>query len=199
MQNSIWKALGLYREKAVSGKRHTPWTVKSRTLELDAHPRLRVWRHEVALPDGREVADFWRIDVPDYAMMAVFTEDGRLILERHYRHGVEGVTLTLPAGGIEPGEAPLAAAKRELMEETGHIAESWQSLGDYVLGANGRFCKAHLFLAKGAKQVAQPNSGDLEDTELLFMTREEALKALKNGEIAVLSCAATLALALLEE
>ncbi|CAA6603417.1 putative NUDIX hydrolase [Rhodospirillaceae bacterium LM-1] len=183
----------------MSGKRHAPWRVTNRQLELDAHPRLRVWRHEIALPDGREVKDFWRIEVPDYAMMAVWTHDGRLILERHYRHGVGDVTLTLPAGGLEPGEEPLAAAKRELLEETGYLAENWSKLGDFVLGANGRFCKAHLFMAEGGVQIAQPDSGDLEDTELVFYSREQAVAALKNGEIAVLSCAATLAMALLEE
>lgn len=183
----------------MSGKGLSPWTVTARHLELDQAPRLRVWRHELRLPDGREVPDFWRVEVPDYAMMAVWTEDGRLIVERHYRHGVGGVTLSLPAGGIEPGEEPLTAAQRELMEETGHRAQEWRPLGDFVLGANGRFCKAHLFLAKGARQVAEPNSGDLEDTELLYFTRDEAIRALQGGEIAVMSCAATLALALLAE
>ncbi|MDK9722574.1 MAG: NUDIX hydrolase [Rhodospirillales bacterium] len=182
----------------MSGKRLAPWTVEASDLELDAHPRLRVWRQRVGLPDGRQVDDFWRIEVPDYAMMAVFTADGRLILERHYRHGVGQVTLTLPAGGLEAGEDPLEAAKRELLEETGHRAPDWRSLGGYVLGANGHFCRGHLFLAKGAVKVALPNSGDLEETELVYFTRQEALTALKNGEITVLSCAATLALALLE-
>lgn len=182
----------------MSGKRLALWTTLASDLELDAHPRLRVWRQRVGLPDGRQVDDFWRIEVPDYAMMAVFTADGRLIFERHYRHGVGAVTLTLPAGGLEAGEDPLAAAKRELLEETGHQASEWKSLGGYVLGANGHFCRGHLFLARGAVKVAEPNSGDLEETELVYLTPAEALTALKNGEIAVMSCAATLSLALLE-
>lgn len=183
----------------MNGKSLSPWTVKARHLELDRSPRLRVWRHDIQLPDGREVADFWRVEAPDFAMMAVWTLDGRLIFERHYRHGVEGVTLTLPAGGIEPGEDPLAAAQRELMEETGHVALDWRSLGSFVLGANARYCRAHLFVAKGARQVAQPNSGDLEETELLFLERDEAIRALKSGEIAIMSCAAALSMALLAE
>jgi len=183
----------------MTGKRLAPWRVEKRTLELDAHPRLRVWRHEVLLPDGQRVEDFWRVEVPDYAMMAVETVDGRFILERHYRHGVEDITLSLPAGAIEPGEEPLAAAKRELMEETGHEADSWRSLGAFVLGANGRFCQAHLFHATGARQVAEPRSGDLEETELLYVSRDEAVSALRDGRLAVLSCAATLAIALLKE
>jgi ADP-ribose pyrophosphatase len=182
----------------MSGKRHVPWKVKERSLVLDHPPRIRIWRDEVELPDGRLVPDFWRIEVPDYAMMAVWTTEGRLIFLRHYRHGVGGVTLTLPAGGLEPGEDGLAAAQRELMEETGYKAQDWKSLGSYVLGANGRFCKGHLFTAKGAVKVAEPNSGDLEDTEILFLTREQALEALKRGELAVMTCAANLALALLE-
>ncbi|MBF0166481.1 MAG: NUDIX hydrolase [Alphaproteobacteria bacterium] len=183
----------------MTGKRLAPWRVLGRSLELDGSPRIRVWKEEILLPDGRRIDDFWRVDVPDYAMIAVETEEGQVILERHYRHGVGDVTLTLPAGGIEPGEAPLAAARRELLEETGHKAAQWRALGSYVLGANGRFCTVHLFHATGARKVAEPCSGDLEETEILLVSRKEALAAMRDGRIAVLSCAATLALALLGE
>ena len=59
----------------------------------------------------------------DFAVVVAVTEQGELVIERQYRHGIEKVIWELPAGAIEPGEDPQEAAKRELLEETGYKAE----------------------------------------------------------------------------
>ena len=97
---------------------------------------------------------------------------------------------------LEPDEAPLDAAKRELLEEMGYAASEWVSLGSHILDPNRGIATVHLYLALNARQVAEPDSDDLEDQELLFLTRAELEKALKANEFKVLAWSAVVALAL---
>ncbi len=159
-------------------------------------PWLRVHSETVRLPTGQEIGDFHRVELLDYALMIVQREDGRLILIRQYKHGLREVSLTPPAGGLNPGEDPLETAKRELMEETGHEATGWTKLVAMVAHANQRCCVGHVFHATSARQVAAPNSGDLEEQELVYLTREETVAAIRNGEVISASALAALSLVL---
>jgi ADP-ribose diphosphatase len=115
---------------------------------------------------------------------------------RQVKYAVEGTTLGSVGGYLDPGEDPLAAAKRELREETGHQAAEWTSLGRYPVDGNRGCGVGHLYLARGARRVADPNADDLEEQELLTLTRDEVETALLAGEFRVLSWAAAMALAL---
>ena len=109
---------------------------------------------------------------------------------------MEGTSLAPVAGMMEPGEDPLEAAKRELLEETGFRASDWMTLGSYKVDPNRGVGIRHFFLAHNAEQVAEPDSDDLEDQRLLFLTCSELETALEAGEFKVLSWAAVVALAL---
>ena len=97
---------------------------------------------------------------------------------------------------VEPGEEPLQTAKRELLEEAGCVSEHWASLGSLVVDPNRGVGKVDLFLALDAQQIAVPESDDLEEQELLFLSRQELEQALMAGEFKVLSWAACIAMAL---
>ena len=100
---------------------------------------------------------------------------------RCYRHAIGEVTLTMPGGMIEKGESPLAGIQREFLEETGYVAKEWKSLGAFV-GNSTRGCGTyHLFFATGAYSLGEPDSGDLEELELLLWTPEEAELAIDDG------------------
>ena len=88
------------------------------------------------------------------------------------------------------------AAQRELLEETGHEATDWLSLGSYLVDPNRGMATGHLFLARGAHYVTPRDADDLEEQELLLLTREEIESALEKGEIKVLAWAAAVAFAL---
>lgn len=172
------------------------WTVvDSREVYADP-PWLRVHSETVRLPTGQEVKGFHQVTLLDYALMIVEREDGRLILIRQYKHGVRDISLTPPAGGLNPGEDPLDTAKRELMEETGYEAPHWWKLQEIVTHANQRCSVGHLYYATGARQVAEPNSGDLEEQELVYLTREEVIAAIRNGEVMTSSALAALSVVL---
>ncbi|MEK9662928.1 MAG: NUDIX hydrolase, partial [Alphaproteobacteria bacterium] len=148
----------------------------------------------VALPDGRVVDDFHRVVVPDFTVMVVENEAGELLFLRQYKHGLGAVSLTLPAGHIDAGEAPVAAAARELLEETGHVAEDWRTLGRFVVNGNQRCGTAHIFAASGARPVQPPDAGDLEEMEMVALDRAAAAAALQEGAIGILPHAAALSL-----
>lgn len=71
------------------------------------------------LSDGTVIEPFYVNHIPDFAVIVPVTEEGKIVLVRQYRHGVEEVLLELPAGCMEPGEEPEVSAHRELSEETG--------------------------------------------------------------------------------
>src|SRR5439155_1249714 len=127
-------------------------------------PWIEVFEEHIRLPDGRLVDDFYSIRLPDFVVIAPVTEDGRLVLVRHYRHGPRRVTHSLPSGFIEGAESPGEAAKRELLEETGYAAGEWSALGSFVVDGNRRCGLEHVFLATGARRVSEPSSADLAES-----------------------------------
>jgi ADP-ribose pyrophosphatase len=172
-----------------------PWRILSRRILLERPPWLTVGEQDVELPDGTVLRGFNWIATRPFAIVVPLLEGDRTILARSFKLGVGATSLSLPAGYLEEGEEPLAAAKRELLEETGCEAAEWIPLGRYVIDGNYGSGAMHAFLAKGARKVQDPASGDHEEQELLVMPFSEAIAKLRNGEVAQLSTAAALGLA----
>lgn len=89
---------------------------------------LRVVRDTVELPDGSSTSRELVLH-PGAVMVVPLLDDGRLVMERQYRHAVGQVMTEFPAGKIDPGEDRLACARRELLEETGYTAREWALAG----------------------------------------------------------------------
>lgn len=159
---------------------------------------MEVGVERVELPDGRVVDEFLWVKTRDFAMAIALTPEGRVVLERSYKHGPRRVALSLPAGYVQPGEMPDQTAQRELREETGYTSDEWRPLGSFTVDGNYGVCTAHIFLARNARQSSEaggPGHDDLEEIEVLTLTLEDAVAAVARGEIAQLSSAAALALA----
>ena len=93
---------------------------------------LHVFSDNVELPDGKQAVREYIRHFGAVCMVPV-TEDGKVILERQFRYPLGRVFTEIPAGKLDsPDEDRLAAAKRELLEETGITADNWQCIGDYV-------------------------------------------------------------------
>ena len=173
------------------------WKTISRDTVLDLGPFLKVERHTIALPSGEIIEDWPWLDTPDYVNIAVITDEEEYLCFRQTKYSVRGTTLAPVGGYVEPGEEPLATAKRELMEETGYIAEQWEYLGEFSVDGNRGNGIAHFFLARNARQVAEPDADDLEEQILLKLTRVEVEAAVARGAFKVLPFQAIMALALL--
>jgi len=89
---------------------------------------LHVLRDTVRLPDGKHATREYVIH-PGAVMIVAQLDDGRIVLERQYRYPVQSVMLEFPAGKLDSGEASLACAQRELLEETGYTARQWARAG----------------------------------------------------------------------
>jgi len=89
---------------------------------------LDVRRDTVTLPDGTEATREYIVH-PGAVAVVPLLDDGRLLMERQFRYPVGRVMLEFPAGKIDPGEAPLRCAVRELAEETGYRASEWARAG----------------------------------------------------------------------
>jgi len=164
---------------------------------LYAHrPWLEVAVEKIELPDGRVVDEFLHLVARDFVVVVPFTPDGRIVTIRSYKHGPRRVSLALPAGLLDGNEPPDDAARRELLEETGYEAASWERIGSYVVESNYGLNTEHAFIARGARKVREPRSGDLEEIRVELHTRDELIAAIRSGDIALLSSAAAIGLAL---
>lgn len=143
---------------------------------------LDVRRDRVRLPDGSEgVREY--VMHPGAVVIIPVLPTGKLIFERQYRYPVSRVMLELPAGKIDPNEAPLLTAKRELMEEAGYTAEEWSHLGTMhpTIGyANERI---EIFMARGLVSLGQNQLDEGEFLELLELTLDEAMDAVRQGDL----------------
>ena len=154
------------------------WESLTKESILVKKPWFEVFREEVRLPDGKIVPEYFGIEMPHYATVFAVTEERRIMILRCYRHAIGEVTLTMPGGMIEEGEFPLEGIQREFLEETGYVATEWKSLGSFM-GNSTRGCGTYyLFFANGAYSVQEPDSGDLEDLELLLLSAQEVEQAL---------------------
>lgn len=143
---------------------------------------LKVYRDNVTLPDGNpSVREVIRL----YGAVGVLplTKDGRVVIERQFRYPVNDITIEIPAGKLDgPEEDHLAAAKRELLEETGITAQEWIPMGIYYPSPAYTDEKIILYLAKDLQYGSQ----QLDDGEFLnvdFVPLKELVDMVMNGEI----------------
>ena len=163
-----------------------PWITLDRRVEFSGGPIREIARETVQLPDGRIIPDYYTARMGDYALVYAVTLEGKVLMLRQYKHGVARVCLTFPGGYVAPGEDPAFAAERELVEETGYQGTMLTRLGSFVTNANQGCNTAHMFRIDGCKQVAAPNSGDLEEMELAQFTPGELLTSSRFEEMGVL-------------
>jgi ADP-ribose pyrophosphatase len=135
----------------------------------------------VRLPNGHCI-DLEIIHHPGGAAAAAIDAQQRVCLIRQYRHAAGGWIWELPAGRLEPGEPALATAQRELIEETGTSAQSWQSLGDYVSSPGVFDETVHLFLARELHSVKMAHEA-AELIEVHWLDLEEACTRALDGHI----------------
>ena len=173
------------------------WRTLARRTILAYSKFLRVEEHLVELPDGQRIDDWPWVVTPDYVNVVAITEAGDFLCFRQTKYAIPGVTMAIVGGYLEPGEEPLAAAQRELLEETGYADGAWRSLGSFVVDANRGCGTAYFYLARGVRPVAAPDADDLEEQELLLLSRAEIEAALAANAFTGLPYAATVALALL--
>jgi ADP-ribose pyrophosphatase len=161
------------------------WKTLTRALEFERAPYLRVWRESVEVEPGHVIEDFWQVELRPFVLVVPVLADGRILTQSAYRHGARRVCLGFPGGFIDPGESPEQAARRELAEETGLVADELRLLGDFYDNGNQRGCHGHYFLANGCRAGADRVNCPTEVAEDRLFWPAEIDAALDEGSFAI--------------
>jgi 8-oxo-dGTP pyrophosphatase MutT (NUDIX family) len=167
-----------------------------RSERLLETPYFALRSDKLRLPGGAVKDPYYVVERPDAAIIFPLTGEGEAVLVRQYRPPLERMELGLPAGLVEEGERPEAAARRELLEETGYSGGEWEPLGALASSPSLKDNWAYLFLARGVEEMAPPDPDEHELVETVRVPVGELLGLIRAGEIVSSSGVAAVMLAL---
>lgn len=153
------------------------------SVEVESNRVFRVRKDTALSPVTGKEHDFHVIDAPDWVNVVAVTTGGDIVLIKQYRHGIRSVTIEVPGGMIDPGESPLEAAKRELLEETGYEAQSWQLIGQVVPNPAIQDNRCYTYLAGSAVKIKEPEFDNTEDIETYTAAANDVTSMVKEGKI----------------
>jgi len=142
---------------------------------------LKIDRDRVELPNGRST-DLEMVRHPGAAAIVPFVSDEDILMVRQFRYAAAGFILEVPAGTLNPGEAPEACARREVEEEVGHRAGRLDKLGAIFTTPGFTDEVIHLYVARDLAPVRQ----NLDHDEVLTVERlpfRRALELIRSGGI----------------
>ena len=167
-----------------------------RSERLLETPYFALRSDKLRLPGGAVKDPYYVVERPNAAIIFPLTGEGEAVLVRQYRPPLERMELGLPAGLVEEGEKPEAAARRELLEETGYSGGEWEPLGALASSPSLKDNWAYLFLARGVEEMAPPDPDEHELVETVRVPVGELLGLIRAGEIVSSSGVAAVMLAL---
>ncbi|MEM1448368.1 MAG: NUDIX hydrolase [Planctomycetota bacterium] len=123
------------------------------------------------------------VETPDWVNIVALTPEREIVVVRQHRFGTNAPTIEIPGGMIDPGEAPLDAAVRELREETGYEAESWTPLGHVAPNPAFLDNTCFHFLAEGCRPTSEQDQDPGEDIVVDTMTQAQIIEGIAGGAI----------------
>ena len=153
-----------------------------RSEYLIKRPWLTARRDELELPDGRIIPEYYVLEYPDWVNIIAIDKEGRMILVRQYRHGLQRTNFELVAGVLEKGEDSMTAARRELLEETGYAGGEWYELMQVSANTSTMTNLTHCFVAVGVEKVSVQHLDATEDLEVYTFTQDEVKEMIRHGE-----------------
>ncbi len=143
---------------------------------------LKVRKDKVSLPNGQSSTREYIVH-PGAVVVLAILDNGNLLFERQFRYPLRRVFLELPAGKIDAGESILETAKRELREETGYAANSWEHLGVMhpCIGYSDE--RIEIFLARELHLLGEKQLDHNEFLDVIEISPQEAREAVWSGRI----------------
>ncbi|MEO7310126.1 MAG: NUDIX hydrolase [Chitinophagaceae bacterium] len=156
--------------------------VSSEYLVQETWFKLR--KDQVMKSNGQVMPAYYVLEYSNWASVFPVTTDGKVILVRQYRYGIEQWSMEVPGGIMDPGETdPMEAAKRELLEETGYSCK--EIIQTAVVAPNPATSNnlMYCFLATGCERTHQQEFDEHEELEVLLVGLDELKQMLRENKI----------------
>jgi 8-oxo-dGTP pyrophosphatase MutT (NUDIX family) len=125
-----------------------------------------IYRERLRSPVTGGEHPFDIVETPDWVNVVALTAENRVLLIRQYRAGTRSVTTEIPGGTVDEGETPLAAARRELEEETGYTSDDWAEIGSVEPNPAFQTNTTYTFLARDARRTGRQRFDETEAIEV---------------------------------
>jgi len=159
-----------------------PWKVID-----SSHPRKNLRVDCCELPNGK-IIETMILEYSTWATVVAITKNQEVVLIKQYRHGAGKVIWEFPGGVVDPGESPMQAAKRELLEESGYAViqendSSWAETGAVSPNPDTHTNKIHTFLALDVERVAAQDLDATEEIDVYLIPLDEVIRMATRGEL----------------
>ena len=135
-------------------------------------------------PDGKIVSPYYVYEFPTWVTAVALTEDGKVILERQYRHGIGETNYEIPGGCVDDTDKNYEEAiARELLEETGYTFTHYEYLGKTCANPSTNNNWMHMYLATGGKKVKEQELDHNEDIDIHLASLDELKQLLRDNQI----------------
>lgn len=143
-----------------------------------------VTEHRRRSPRTGELHDFYVLESSDWVNIVPLTAEQRVVMIHQYRHGIGEFTLEIPGGMVDADDpSPLAAARREMREETGYDSDDVVALGVIHPNPAIQANRCHTFLARGAELRSAVSFDSTEETEVVLVPLDEIPRLIREGAI----------------
>lgn len=160
----------------------TPWLrLASTDIIRDRWIRLRADRCQLA--SGQIIEPYYVMEEPEWVHVVALNAAREILLVRQYRYAGNAPGYELPGGTSDAGEELLVAAQRELLEETGCVAENWRHVGGAFANPARQNNRIHCFLAENATIAAPQKLDATEEIAFEFVPPQRVLDLIAHGEI----------------
>ncbi|MDP0500231.1 MAG: NUDIX hydrolase [Verrucomicrobiota bacterium JB022] len=143
----------------------------------------RVYRRGFRHPVRETEGDFFVFDMPDWVVALPVTRDRKVVLVQQFRFGMNALTWEFPAGLIDPGEAPMVAAQRELREETGYAGPQARYLGEGWPNPALQNNRCHFVLVEEAEKAMDAAWEPFEELAVVALPLDELWQWFQEGKI----------------
>src|SRR5688572_21347802 len=158
-----------------------PWELLDSNVAFE-NRWWKIVQETVKLPDGSVTDDYYVNHSSGGAVVFAVTESGNVVVNRQYKHGAREIVDELAVGRVDGGDADgLETAKRELLEETGYGEGEWEKLATTVTNPTSSTSRIHVFLARGVRKLAEPQSDPRETVEVREVPPKEFMEMLMDG------------------
>jgi len=146
-------------------------------------PVMNVLTSQVVCKRSDQKRFFYRLEFSPWVNIVAVTKSKQIVCIRQYRFGSGRLEVEIPGGAVEPGEDPLDAGVRELLEETGYSGENARIIGKVCPNPAIQDNYCYTVLVENAIQTSEPRPDDMEDIEVFTVGQTDLLQQIKDGFI----------------